>query len=183
MYKIKMPNIFLYQYMSITYASIIITCPAHAPVHAKFLWKQAHKNCVIQKIFIYCRKLKGKFFLAIEMYLENVLCNFRRFITFENLVVFVHNVIFQSCIKCPEVLAIASLILKDLFFSWKDANIDKVHWIPNICKLTVNFRHFCWLLQCVVCYLEAPNCYIHKFNSIKQAINRLCLSVPRTIML
>ena len=85
----------------------------------------------------------------------------------KNLVVFVHNVIFQSCIKCPEVLAIASLILKDSFFSWKDANIDKVHWIANICELTVNFRHFCWLLQCVVCYLEAPNWYIHKFDLMK----------------
>ena len=101
-YKIKMPNIFLYQYMSITYASIIITCPAHAPVHAKFLWKQAHKNCVIQKIFIYCRKLKGKFFLAIEMYLENVLCNFRRFITFEKSTCF--------CPQCDFSIIIDSLI-------------------------------------------------------------------------
>ena len=78
-----MPNIFLYQYMSITYASIIITCPAHAPVHAKFFMKTSSQKLRHPKIFIYCRKLKGKFFLAIEMYLENVLCNFRRFITFE----------------------------------------------------------------------------------------------------
>ena len=109
------------------------------------------------------------------MYLDNVLCNFRRFITFEKCSCFCPQCNFS--IKCPEVLA--SLISKDLFFSWKEANIDKVHWIANICKLTVNFRHFCWLLQCVVCYLEAPNCNIQKFNSRNQAMYRPHLSLPR----
>ena len=112
-----MPNIFLYQYMSITYASIIITCPAHAPIHANFYENKLTKTASSKKYSAIIENSRGTFFVVIEMYLENVLCNFRRFITFENLVVFVHNVIFQSCIKCPEVLATASLISKDLFFS------------------------------------------------------------------
>lgn len=158
--------------MSITYASIIITCPAHAPVHAKFLWKQAHKNCVIQKIFIYCRKLKGKFFLAIEMYLENVLCNFRRFITFEKFSCFCPQCNFSIIYQVSGSTCYCVLDFKGFVFSWKDANIDKVHWIANICELTVNFRHFCWPLQCVVGNLEAPNCYIWKFNQRNKTMYR-----------